>query len=86
MTERYTREQHEQYRRGQDEKAREAEAERRERSAKDAARLKWVADGGTEPAFERQWPALRDEMRRRRVIDADERAREAHRAAGVSQI
>ncbi len=55
------------------------EAERRERADKENARRAWMADGGTAEAFEEAWPKLRDEARARRVMDADRRAREAHR-------
>ncbi len=55
------------------------EAERRERADKENARRAWMADGGTAEAFEEAWPKLRDEARSRRVMDADRRAREAHR-------
>ena len=43
-----------------------------------------MADGGREGDFEREWPRLRDEGRRGRVVDADKRAREAQRS--VSRI
>ena len=57
----------------------EQEARRRERAEKETARRAWIADGGSEAAFEEAWPKLRDEARSRRVMDADARAREAHR-------
>ena len=86
MGERYTKEMHEEYRRKQDEKAAKQEAERREYVEKESARKAWIREGGRPEDFEREWPALRDEGRRRRVIDADRQAREHQRASGVSRI
>jgi hypothetical protein len=83
---RYTKEMHEEYRRQQDEKAaKEAEA-RQERMEKESARRAWLRDGGSERDFERTWPELRDEARKRRIMDADQSARAAQRSAGVSRI
>jgi hypothetical protein len=67
----YTKEMHEAYRKEQDEKAAKEEEARREQTEKESARRAWLADGGSEAAFEREWPTLRDEGRRRRVVDAD---------------
>jgi hypothetical protein len=86
MSERYSREDHEAYRREVEAQQRREAQERHERQAKDAARLKWIADGGSESAFERSWSEIRDEMRRRRVVADDERARQNMRASGVSRI
>jgi hypothetical protein len=83
---RYTLEDHEDYRKEQDEKAAKEAEERRERTEKESARRVWVGDGGSESDFEREWPKLRDEGRRRRVVDADRRAREEMQASGVSRI
>ena len=84
--ERYTLEEHEAYRKEQDEKAAKEEEARRERMEKEAARQAWVRDGGAEADFQREWPKLRDEGRRRRVVDADKHAREKMRAHGPSRI
>jgi hypothetical protein len=84
--ERYTLEDHEAYRQEQDEKAAKEAEERRERTEKESARRAWLADGGKEADFQREWPRLRDEGRRRRVVDADRRARETMQASGVSRI
>lgn len=84
--EHYTLEDHEAYRKEQDEKAAKEADERRERTEKETARRAWLADGGTEADFQREWPKLRDEGRRRRVVDADRRAREAMQASRVSRI
>ena len=74
MAERYTLEQLEAYRKEQDAKsAIEKEEERQERTEKEAASRAWVADGGNARGFERAWPRLRDEARRRRVMEADSR-------------
>jgi len=81
IDEKYTEEMHEAYRKEQDEKAaREAEG-RSERMEKESARRAWIADGGSEADFERDWPKLRDEGRRRRVLGADRRARETMQAS-----
>jgi hypothetical protein len=82
----YTQEMYEEYRKEQDEKAAREEQERSERMEKETAKRAWMADGGREPDFEREWPKLRDEGRRRRVVDADKRARETMRQSGVSRI
>jgi len=84
--ERYTLEDHEAYRKEQEEKAAREAEERRERMEKASARRAWLADGGKEADFEREWPKLRNEGRRRRVVDADRRAREQMQASGVSRI
>lgn len=84
--ERYTLEDFEAYRKGQDEKVAKQEEERRERTEKESARRAWLADGGSAADFEREWPKLRDEGRRRRVMDADKHARETMQASGVSRI
>jgi hypothetical protein len=86
MTGKYTQEMYEEYRKEQDEKAAKEEQERNERTEKESARQAWVADGGRAVDFEREWPKLRDEGRRRRVVDADKRARETMRQSGVSRI
>jgi hypothetical protein len=62
----YTQADHEEYRRKVDEKAAKEAEERRERTEKENARRTWKADGGSEADFEREWPKLRDEGRRRR--------------------
>jgi hypothetical protein len=84
--ERYTLEDHEAYRKEQDEKAVKAEEERLARTEKETARRAWLADGGNAGDFEREWPKLRDQGRRRRVIDADRHARQLMQASGVSRI
>jgi hypothetical protein len=82
----YTLEEFEAYRKDQDEKAAKAEQERRERTEKMGAFRAWVADGGRAEDFEREWPKLRDEGRRQRVVDADKRARDAMWESNVSRI
>ena len=84
--ERYTLEDHEAYRKEQDEKAAKEAEERRERTERESLLRAWKADGGSEADFEREWPKLRDEGRWRRVVDADRRAREMMQASGVSRI
>ncbi len=82
----YTKEMHEAYRKEQDEKKAKEEQARRERTEKDSARRAWISDGGAEADFERQWPTLRDEGRRKRTIDADRRARDEALGNRVSRI
>jgi hypothetical protein len=60
--------------------------ERKERQEKQNARRAYLAEGGTEAEFERAWPEMREEARRRRVMDAEREAREGQRASGVSRI
>jgi hypothetical protein len=86
VSERYTQEMHQEYRRKADARAAKLEQERQERTAKESARRAWVADGGQVGDFERQWVQIRDEARRRRVADADRRAREEMQQRGVSRI
>ena len=82
----YTKEMHEAYRQKEDEKAAKEEEARNERMEKESARRAWLGDGGREADFEKEWPKLRDEGRRRRVVDAARRAREVQQASGVSRI
>jgi hypothetical protein len=86
MTQKYTLEQFEADRQAREEREAKEEEERRERADKGAAKAAWIRDGGNARDFEREWPTLRDEQRRRRVMDADQRARANHRASGVSRI
>jgi hypothetical protein len=86
MSEKFTKADYEEYRRRQDEQAAKEAEERRERTEKESARRAWLADGGRSADFEKEWPKLRDEGRRRRVMDADRRAREEMRSSGVSAI
>lgn len=79
MGKKYTLEEHQAHVEAEEKrKAADAQA-RREWLEKEAARRAWVADGGREADFEAAWPRLRDEDRSRRVIGADQRAREASR-------
>lgn len=86
MGERYTLEQFEADKQAREEREARAEEDRRERAEKESARRAWVRDGGSESAFSKAWPQLRDEARRRRIMDADQRARESQRAQGISRI
>ena len=55
----------------------ETEAEqkaRRERVERNDAHAAWIAQGGDETSFEKEWPTLRDKARRRRVIEQNEQA------------
>jgi hypothetical protein len=82
----YTKEMHEAYRKEQDEKASKEARGRGQRMERANARRAWLADGGSEADFEKAWPSLRDEGRRRRVMDADREAREAMRNGTTSRI
>jgi hypothetical protein len=86
MGEMYTQEDHEEYRRKVDEQAKKEEEARREKMERETARRAWLADGGKEGDFEKAWPKLHDEGRRRRVMDADKHAREMQRVHGPSRI
>jgi hypothetical protein len=68
-------------RRCEDEKA-----EGEERRAKDLARRRWRASGGTDEEFDREWPGMRTEMLKRRTVDADRVAREEMTRSCVSRI
>jgi hypothetical protein len=82
----YTKEMHEAYRKEQDEKAKKEEEANRERMERELLLRAWKADGGSEADFRREWPRLRDEARRQRVLDADRRAREEMRNGTTSKI
>jgi hypothetical protein len=86
MSGKYTEKDHEEYRRKVDEQAAKEERERRERIEKEGARQEWVREGGDPDDFENEWIWMRDEGRRRRVVDADRHARETMRASRVSSI
>ena len=61
----------------------EAEAEaaaRRERLERHTALAAWREAGGDEQTFSKQWPELRDEARRRRVLEQTGRAEAAARS------
>jgi hypothetical protein len=86
MTGKYTKEMFERDLKARREQEAREEEERKERAEKGAAKKAWRADGGSEDAFEKAWPELRDEARRRRVADAAQRARASQRAQGLSRI
>jgi hypothetical protein len=86
MSEKYTQEMHEAYRKEQDENAAKEVEARNERMEKETAKRAWMADGGREAAFEKAWPKVRDQGRRQRVLDADKRARQEMYERGVSRI
>lgn len=86
MGERYTLEQFEAEKQAREEREARQEEERQERAEKESARRAWILDGGNARDFERQWPTLRDEARRKRVADAGQKARAAQRASGISRI
>ena len=82
----YTAEMHEEYRKEQDEKRTNEERERLLRLEKDNARRAYLAEGGTEEEFEKAWPEMREEARRRRAMNREREAREGQRASAVSRI
>jgi hypothetical protein len=86
MTKRYTLENHEAHVEAEQKRKAEEEHQRQERTEKESAKKAWLADGGKEADFEREWPGLRSEVRKQRVMDADQRARENQRTAGLSRI
>jgi hypothetical protein len=84
MTEqRYTLEDHEQYRREVEAQA-EREAQERRAATKEAARKAWIADGGSPQSFESAWQTLDAEQRKERLREAGVAARQAQR--GTSRI
>ena len=82
----YTKEMFERDLKARREQEAKQEEECRERQERESLLRAWKADGGSEADFEREWPKLREEGRRRRVVDADRRARETMQASGVSSI
>jgi hypothetical protein len=84
--ERYTLEDHEAYRKEQDEKAAREKRKRREQIEKKGALAAWVREGGDPEEFETEWIWMRDEARRRRVMDLDSSAREEMRSGPTSRI
>jgi hypothetical protein len=86
MPGKYTLEQFEADRQAREEREAREEEARKERVEKESAKRVWIRDGGREADFERAWPELRDEQRRRRTLDADERARASHRLQSHSRI
>jgi hypothetical protein len=67
-------------------RSREEMAVAEERLARDSARRGWIANGGTEEAFEGAWPSMWSEMLVRRTVDADTQARQGMWASNVSRI
>jgi hypothetical protein len=86
MGEKYTREQFEADLAARQEREAKEAQEAREKTEKESAKKAWLADGGNAGDFEKEWPTLRDQARRDRVLNADKRAREAMRLHGPSRI
>jgi hypothetical protein len=86
MSGRYTQEMYQADLKAREEAKAKEEQERKEATEKESARRAWLADGGSEADFEKEWPKLRDEGRKRRVMDADRTAREQMRLSGVSRM
>ncbi len=42
----------------------------------------WVANGGTEEGFKKEWPSIRTDMLKRKVLEQDEERRRARLASG----
>lgn len=72
-----TAEEFEERRAAQEEAEEQAAKERREANEKESARRAWVAEGGDEAGFEREWPELRSEMLRARTAERHEQQRRA---------
>ena len=85
MTE-YSKADFEAYRKEQDEQAAKEQQTVREETAKNAARNAWIEAGGDAQAFEKNWPSIREQQLRDRVVDTDEQARDTQRRMGVSGI
>jgi hypothetical protein len=89
MSERYTKEDHEAYRRKINEAARKRQQELDEKIEKASVRTAWIADGGNPDTFEDEWPSLRRELQSARVAKASEfaeRARQGQSSSGMSSI
>jgi hypothetical protein len=71
---RYTMEDHEQYRREVEAQA-EREAQERRAATREAAKKAWVAEGGTPQSFERAWDRLEENRRKERLQAAADAAR-----------
>jgi len=82
----YTKEMFERDLKARREQEAKQEEECRERQERESLLRAWKADGGSEADFEREWPKLRDEGRRLRVLNADRQAREAMRNGTTSRI
>ena len=67
-------------------RSQEEQGKREERRARNSARLRWKASGGTEVAFDQAWPSMWEEMLKRRTVDADLQARQEMYQSGVSRI
>jgi hypothetical protein len=67
-------------------RSQEEKAEREERLARDGAKRRRKASGGTEALFEQAWPSMWEEMLKERTVDADRGAREAMARSSVSCI
>jgi hypothetical protein len=86
VSKRYTLEQFEADKQAREARQAREEEERKERAEKENARRAWLRDGGSESAFSKAWPEMRDEARKQRIMDADQRARASQRAQGISRI
>ncbi|HVG21249.1 MAG TPA: hypothetical protein VNI02_19540 [Blastocatellia bacterium] len=42
----------------------------------------WVANGGDEASFKKEWPSIRSEMLKRKVLEQDEERRRARLSSG----
>jgi len=67
-------------------RSQEEKAEGQERLARDSARLRWKASGGTEATFDQAWPSMWEEMLKRRTVDADRVARQEMTRSTISHI
>jgi len=76
---RYTMEAHEAYRREVEEKE-EKEARERREATKEAARERWIRDGGSPSSFGKVWDDLEADVRKERLHEAGEAARRAQRS------
>ena len=79
MSEKYTLEEHQQYVEEQQRKTKEAEQARREQTEKATAKRDWIAAGGNEGDFEREWPEIRSAQLVGEVLGRQGEAREESR-------
>lgn len=63
-------------RREAEEKRKRQEREQQEARAKESSRQAWINDGGDAGSFEKAWPELRAEQRKKQILKADDAARQ----------
>jgi hypothetical protein len=78
MSEKYTREDHEAYRR-QVEAEQERESQERRDAVREAAKRQWIADGGNPQSFDKAYDGLADSLAADAARKREQAARATHR-------